>query len=335
MTTVAKSELKNDFTQGKIFGKMLAFIIPLIFTNVLQTFYNMADMMIVGLSGDGNAVGSIGVTATYNALVLNLVIGAATGVNVILSQNIGAKNKDNIRKTVHTSFLLMVVLGVVVGVLGIGICRPVLKLMGTDGNLLDLAVTYSCWYFMGTPFIALTNCAIAIFRAKGNSKTPLYVMTICGFVNVLFNLFFVLNFNMSVDGVALATTLSNALSAIILFSILAKDSGVCNFSFKKLSIDGKTALSVVKVGVPMALQGMAFALSHMINQSTVIQVDSAVSPVGSEYQPVVKGNSVESNIEGVSSSAVNSLQQGAVVFAGQNYGANDFNRLKRVMLCQT
>ena len=179
-------------TEGALFGKILLFILPMMATNLLQVAYNAADMMIVSLSSEANSVGAIGMTGPFINLVLNLFMGFSIGANVVIARRIGARQGERASKVVHTSLLLALILGVVGCVIGWFISRPVLSAMGIDGNLLDLATTYTFIYFAGAPFVALTNYSVAIFRAKGDTRTPLYVLTLSGLINVVFNLFFVL-----------------------------------------------------------------------------------------------------------------------------------------------
>ena len=199
---------KIDFTSGRVFMKIVWFVLPIVATNLLQMFYNAADMMVVSLSSEENAVGAIGTTLAFINLVVNFFIGFSVGANVVVAREIGAGDKQRVQNAVHTSLILAAVSGVVGGGIGLLISRPVLTLMGNQGNLLDLAVRYTYFYFLGVPFLALSNYLIAIFRAKGDAKTPLIVLACTGILNVVMNLFFVLVCGMSVEGVAMATALS-------------------------------------------------------------------------------------------------------------------------------
>ena len=202
----AVQKKKIDFTEGKVFFKLLRFILPIVATNLLQSFYNAADMVIVSLSPEKNAVGAIGTTGAFITLIINIFIGFSVGANVVVAREIGAKDKEKTQNAVHTSLLMAVIFGVAAMGIGFIISRPVLRAMGNTGNILNLAVKYTFFYFLGAPFMALTNYLIAIFRAKGDSKTPLIVLTVSGLLNVGMNLFFVLVIGWSVEGVALATS---------------------------------------------------------------------------------------------------------------------------------
>ena len=332
MEKIKRFSNKNiDMTEGPLFGKILLFVLPMMATNLLQCAYNAADMMVVGLSDEANAVGAVGMTGAFINLVLNIFIGFAIGANVAIARHLGAKNGEMASKVVHTSLVLALTLGIAGGVLGFAITRPVLSLMGAEENLLDLATTYTRIYFAGAPFLALTNYSVAIFRAKGDTQTPFYVLALCGLFNVILNLIFVLGCGMSVDGVAIATALSNAASAIVLIYCLAKANDDCKFSFKKLRIDKKALMDVVNIGFPAGIQGALFSFSNVLIQSSILRVNNILAP-NSVYDPVVEGNAAVSNLNGFIYTATNSVCQASVAFTSQNVGAGKYERIKKVML---
>ena len=203
--------------------------------------------------------------------------------------------------------------------------------MGISGKLLELSSKYVIIYFLGAPFLSLTNYAVAILRAEGDTKTPLFVMTGTGLLNVALNLFFVLFLGMSVEGVALATTIANAASAAILLVHLGRSKGICRFSFRKLRLDKTAFKSIVYIGLPAGIQGALFSLSNMLIQSSIIKVNNMMTPDGINYQPVVKGNSAVANLEGLAYTATNSVYQASITFTGQNMGAKKYNRIGSVM----
>ena len=322
---------KVDFTKGKIFLKIAWFVLPTMATNLLQAFYNAADMMIVSLSGEANAVGAIGFTGAFINLVLNFFIGFSVGANVVIARCIGAREGEAASRVVHTSLILALAVGIGGGVIGLVITRPALSLMGADGNLLELASLYTRIYFAGAPFIALTNYAVAIFRAKGDTRTPLYVLTASGLVNVALNVFFVLVFNMSVDGVSLATVFSNVLSAVVLIFCLSRSDDDCRFEIKKLRIDRRALKDIITVGLPAGVQSALFSFSNIMIQSSVLRVNDILAP-GSVYEPVVEGNAAVSNLNGFIYTATNSVCQASVAFTSQNVGAGKIDRVKKVLI---
>ena len=329
MQTVRKEKL--DFTEGKIFFKLLRFVLPIVATNLLQTFYNAADMMIVSLSAEENAVGAIGLTHSFLNLILNIFIGFSVGANVVVAREIGAKNKLGAQNAVHTSLLMAIIFGAIGGGVGIAVSSSVVTLMGASGNLHTLGTRYTYIYLAGAPFLALTNYLIAIFRAKGDSKTPLIVLALSGLLNVGLNLFFVLVVGMSVEGVAIATVASNVASFLIMLLKLRRDKDYTTFSFRKLKIDKAAFKDIVVNGVPAGIQGALFSLSNMLIQSSIVTVNNNIVGAESEYAPVVNGNAAAGNIDGFVYMAMNAVYQGTITVTSQNVGANKLKRIKRVM----
>lgn len=319
-----------DFTSGAIFSKMVLFILPLLFTNLLQIFYNAADMMVVGLSDEVNAVGAIGTTGSITALIVNLFIGFSTGSNVMIARHIGAQNDKMVERTVHTSLSMSLIFGIGGGAIGFFFSRPLLVLMGAEAELLDLATLYTKLYFLGVPFLSVSNYSISIFRAKGDTKTPLLVLSLTGLVNVGLNLLFVLGLGMSVDGVALATMVAQILNASILVFLLTRERGICRFSPKKLCLDKRAFGEILYVGLPSGIQSALFSISNIIISSSILRVNNAMTVAGSAYQPVVNGNSAANNLESFVFTAIAAVHQGVLTFTGQNAGARDYRRVKRV-----
>ncbi len=325
------AKTKGSFTEGSIFSKLLFFVLPIMATNLLQTFYNAADMMVVSLSSEANAVGAIGTTTSFISLVVNLFIGFSVGANVVVARAIGANDGAGAKKAVHTALLIGLMLGLLGCGIGLLVARPVLSLMGNQDNLLDLAVKYTQIYFLGIPFLALTNYLSAIFRAKGDAKTPLVILSISGAINVLLNLFFVLVLKMSVEGVALATTASNILSVVLLIWKLSRDQDMTTFSFSDLRLDKESFAEIVRIGLPAGIQGSLFSLSNMLIQSSVVSVNNASVPAGTKYQPIVNGNAASANLMNFIYAAMNAVPQGAVTFTGQNMGAKKPERVKPIL----
>jgi Na+-driven multidrug efflux pump len=327
----AVQKKKIDFTEGKVFFNLLRFILPIIATNLLQTFYNAADMMVVSLSSEENAVGAIGVTGSFIHLIVNVFIGFSVGANVVVAREIGARDKEKTQNAVHTAVFMALIFGVVGMLLGLVVSRPVLHTMGASGNLLDLAVRYTVFYFLGVPFMALTNYLIAIFRAKGDSKTPLVVLSLAGLLNVGLNLFFVLVAGLSVEGVAIATATANLASFVVLIIKLRKDQDYTTFSFHRLKIERGAFRDIVVNGVPAGIQGALFALSNILIQSSIVTVNNNLVPEGTKYAPVVNGSSATANIEGFVYTSMNAVYQGTITITSRNVGAKKLHRVKRIL----
>ena len=315
---------------GPLLGKVFLFALPLMLTNLLQMFYNAADMIIAGKSNVEGAIGSIGTTAAMINLLLNIFMGFSVGTNIVVARNIGKNDPEAVSGAVHSSLILGLITGAVCSVIGLAVSRPVLALLGDEGHILDLAALYTRIYFSGAPFIALSNYLIAIFRAKGDTSTPLAVLTCTGLLNVGLNLFFVLVCGMSVDGVAFATVIANAASALALGAILMRDSGPCRLELKKLRLSGPAVREIIRDGLPAGVQGALFSLSNMLIQSSIIGFNNRLCPGGSD---VIDGNSAASNLEGFVYVSTNSVYQASVTFTSQNYGAAKYRRIGRVMRC--
>ncbi len=324
---------KNErlsFTEGGVFFKILLFVLPIVATNLLQAFYNAADMIVVSLSHEQNAVGAIGTTGAFINLIVNIFIGFSVGANVVVAREIGARNSEGTQKAVHTSLVMAVVFGLLGMVIGLLAAKPVMQAMGNTGSLLTLAVRYTDIYFLGVPFLALTNYLIAIFRAKGDARTPLVVLMAAGLLNVGLNFFFVLVMGMSVEGVAIATAVSNLASSVALLAKLQKEQDDTRFSWKQLRIDRKAFWSITVNGVPAGIQGALFSLSNMMIQSSIVQVNNTLCP-NTEYAPIVDGNAAASNLEGFIYTAMNAVYQGAITFTSQNLGAQKPRRIYRIL----
>ena len=328
---LAKRKKDLDLTEGPIFAKLLLFALPLMASNLLQTLYNAADMMVVSLSNEANAVGAIGTTGPFVNLIIQWFIGLSAGANVVVARRIGARDEDGASRAVHTSICMSLIFGVLAAAIGVAASRPVLSMMGNTGNLLDLSVSYTVIYFIGTPFISLTNFLISILRAKGDTKTPLIVLSATGVLNVLFNLFFVLVVGLSVEGVSLATTISNAVSAVVLLYILMRDKGPCRLQPRHLRIDRHAFSNILYIGIPAGIQGALFSLSNMMIQSSITRVNNNLGLSSDSYQPIVDGNAAVGNLEGFIYTATNAVCQAAITFTGQNAGAAKYERVRRVM----
>ena len=322
MTSTKK---KLVITEGPIFIKMLRYSIPVMLTSVLQTLYNMADNAVVGqFSGDPNALGSVGSTTSLNNLILNLMLGVSIGTSVAVAQAYGAKNEKLVSKVAHTALSFAVIVGIVLMVAAIIASRPVLMLMGTQDSLLEGAVLYLRIIALGLPASAVYNVAAGTLRSVGDSRTPLIILMCTGLVNVALNFVFVCGFGMTVDGVAIATISAQYLSATAaVFTLWKRRSECYGFSFKKLCIDTPQLKRILLLGVPAALQNVAFSLSNVL----------LVSGVNTLGEHAIKANTIATQVDAITYIAATSFGTAAMVFAGQNYGAKKYDRIKRVLGC--
>lgn len=332
VTAAMKLSLVNrdvDLLHGPIISKIFAFAVPLMISNLLQVLYSAADMIVVAQSGAEGAVGAIGTTNMLINLVINLFVGFSVGANVLVSRLIGAKDEQGIGSAVHTAVLAALLSGILGGVIGFVIARPMLTLMGDEGRVLELACKYSRIRFVGIPFLSLTNFCIAIFRGKGNSTTPLWIMSAAGIANVLMNLFFVHICGMDVDGVAWATVISNALSAGLLLAALARDPGPCRFRLKELRIDGASLREILRIGIPAAIQGCFYTISNLLISSSIITVNNRMNPGGSA---VLDGHSAGMSIGNFATTCCEALELSFISITSQHCGARKYKRLRRFIL---
>lgn len=319
-----------DMTSGPLLSRMLVFIFPLMITNILQSLYNAADMIVVGYSNEADAVGAIGTTGAFTGLILNLLIGLSVGANVVIARHIGAREQERASRAVHTAAILSVIIGVLGGAIGIAIAPAVMRAVGNTGRLLELSVLYARVYFAAMPFHSLSNFAIATHRAKGDTRTPLIVLSLAGLLNVCLNLFFVLVLKMSVEGVAIATGVAAALSAITLYIHLMWEKGPCHFSLRQLRMDVSEVKTILRIGLPAGVQNALFAISNIIIQSSIVQVNNALCDPNAAYQPVVKGNAAAANVAALGNTAITAAGHACVSFTSQNLGAKDYKRVRRV-----
>lgn len=326
---MATGKTQPNLLEGKLLPKIISFVLPLMLTNLLQMLYNAADMIVVGLSGVEGALGAIGTTGAMINLIVNVFIGFSVGSNVVVARSIGAGERGETQRAVHTSLCVAVLFGLLGCAIGQIVCRPILILLGDEGHILELATLYSRIYFAGAPFLSITNFCIAILRAKGDTKTPLYVLSLSGIINVLLNLFFVLACDMSVDGVSLATVIANMVSAVILVVKLCRDTGWCQVRFRKLRMHWRAFKDIIYVGIPAAIQGALFSLSNMLIQSSIVRINNQMYPGGSA---VIDGNAAAGNLEGFAYTLTNAVYQAAVTFTSQHFGAGKYKRIGKVML---
>lgn len=329
--TKAKDKRQIDMTSGPLFINILKFILPLIATNLLQQLYQSADIMIVGLSSEPDAVGAIGSTGAFLALVRNVFIGLSVGANIVVARHIGAGDKEKTSRAVHTSICMSLLFGIVGAIVGIALTHPVLISMGYTENLLRLAANYSYIYLACMPFLSLTNFLAAILQAQGNTKITLYTLTATGVLNIILNLFFVKIVGLSVEGVAIATAVANLVSAVILWTYLVKKGEGCKIYFGKLRMHKEQFGDVFRVGFPAGIQSALFSVSNIIIQSSILQVNNAVTPNGSAYAPIIKGNSAATDIETFIFQALASTTVCGSAFTAQNVGAGNYRRVRRVL----
>lgn len=309
-----------DMIHGPLLGKILLFTLPLMASSILQLLFNAADIIVVGRYAGSDALAAVGSTGALINLLTNMFIGFSVGANVLVARYYGAGKPDEVSETVHTSVMLSIIGGILLAAIGIIFASPLLELMGTPENVLPLAALYVRIYFAGMPMILLYNYGSAILRAIGDTKRPLYYLAVAGVLNIILNLIFVIVFEMSVAGVALATILSQTLSAILVIRCLMHTEGGCHLDLHQLKIHSHKLWKILQLGLPAGLQGSIFSLSNVLIQSSVNSFGAIA----------MAGNSAAANIEGFTYVAMNSFYQAAITFVSQNMGAMEFKRIRKI-----
>lgn len=320
-----KKKYEMDMCNGPLFSKIIIYTIPLILSGILQLLFNAADMVIAGRYAGSDALAAVGSTSSLINLLVNVFMGLSVGANVLVAHYYGAKREEDLKTTIHTAISLSLICGVFLSFVGVGFASPLLTMMGTPESLVGYAVSYMQIYFIGMPVSLLYNFGAAILRAIGDTKRPLYYLLISGVINVILNMIFVIGFSMDVRGVAFATIISQAVSALLIVRCLMKLEGACRLDIKSLCLNKEKIVRIAKVGLPAGFQGALFSTSNVIIQSSVNSFGATA----------VAGNTATMNLEGFIYISMNSFHQTAISFTGQNMGARRVDRVKKTLLyCQ-
>ena len=317
-----KKQLTVDMCSGPILPKLLRLVLPMMLSAVLQLLFHAADIIVVGNFGSPNAVAAVGSTGSLVNLLTNLFLGLSISTNVLTAQFIGARDDKGISKTIHNAIYLSLVSGVLLTTIGLLFADKFLQLMGSPDDVRGLSATYLRIYFCGMTAMLIYNFGSSILRAKGDTQRPLYYLVIAGVINVLLNLFFVIGLKMDVAGVALATTLSQCVSAALILRCLMKESGPFKLSLKNLKPEGTLIRRILRIGIPASLEGVVFSLSNVVLQSAVNSFGSIT----------MAGCASAASIEGFVWVAMNAFSQGALTFTSQNMGGAKYSRLNRIVI---
>ena len=321
-----KNGYQMDMVHGPLAGKILLFALPLMFSSILQLLFNAADVVVVGRYAGEAALAAVGSTSSLINLLVTLFVGFSVGTNVVVARDLGAGRPEQVRAGVHTAVAIALISGVLLTVLGLAAARPLLVWTASTPDVIDLATLYLRIYFCGMPVNMLYNFGAAILRAQGDTRRPLYFLAIAGVTNVALNLLFVIVFQMSVAGVALATIISQAVSAFLVLGCLMRDQGPLHLDMKKLCIDKRIMIQIMRVGLPAGFQGIVFSLSNVVIQSSINSFGSTA---------IIAGSAASANIEGFVYVAMNAFYQTDLTFTSQNYGAGECGRVDRsLILCQ-
>ena len=322
---MSKEKVKKyeiDMCNGPILKKMLVFAIPLMLSSILQLLFNAVDIVVVGRFAGDDSLAAVGATSSLINLLTNLFIGLSIGANVLVARYFGAKKEGELSETVHTAMTISIVSGLILTVIGVVGAPIILGWMQTPPEVLSLAVIYLRVYFLGMTATMIYNFGSSILRAIGDTKRPLYFLSIAGVVNVTLNLFFVIVFHLGVFGVGLATVISQVISAFCVVRCLMKEEGGIRLELSKLKIHTGKLVQIMQIGLPAGFQGMLFSLSNVVIQSSVNTFGATI----------IAGNSAAANIEGFIYVGMNAFYQAAISFIGQNVGAGKYERVNKIVI---
>lgn len=320
-----KNKYEMDMCSGSLLPKILLYSLPLMLSGILQLLFNAADVVVVGRFAGSDALAAVGSTSSLINLLVNVFMGLSVGTNVMVARFYGAGQKKELEEMVHTAILTSLVSGVILIFVGIILSRPALLMMDTPEDVIDQAVLYIRIYFVGMPAMMLYNFGSAVLRAVGDTRRPLYFLLVAGVINVALNLFFVISLSMGVAGVALATIISQVISAILVLVCLMRTDSDYQVNLKKLRIVKDKMLKMIQIGLPAGMQGALFSISNVLIQSSVNSFGSIA----------MAGNTAAQNLEGFVYTSMNSLHQTCISFTGQNYGARQYKRMGKILLiCQ-
>lgn len=315
-----KKTKEMDMLNGGIAGKLILFAIPLACSSILQQLFNSADVAVVGRFAGDKALAAVGSCVALVGIFVNLNVGLAVGPNAVLATVIGQNKRKRINPMVHTIITFGAIMGIFLMLAGMLMARGVLEASGTPASVIDEALLYIRIYFLSIPFMVTYNFGSAILRSYGDTKRPMYYLMVSGSVNVVLNLILVIVFSLGVAGVAIATLISNILSASLVVIHLHRRDDEFKFCFKNMRIEWKDLKKIMIIGIPAGIQGAIFSVSNVFIQSGV----------NSFGESAIAGSSLELNFEYFSYDIAVAFAQAAVTFTSQNFGAGNLKRCKKI-----
>ena len=310
---------EKNLTEGPLGRQILVFSLPLVLSNLLQAVFNMTDIAVVGRFAGSQALGSVGSTTIFITLMTGFLIGLGGGVNVLVARFYGAEHPKDVERSVHSALLVCLAAGVLLLAVGVAFSPVLMRLLGTKPDLIDGAILYLRIYFLGMPAMAIYNFGNGVFSAVGNTRKPLVYLTIAGVLNVLLDMFFVIVCKMSVAGAALATILTQYLSAFLILRALARTDGCYGLRREKLQLDPAMTRSILELGVPAGCQNAIFALANLFIQASINTFDTVV----------VSGNAAAANADPLVYDVMAAFYTACASFMSRNYGAGKPERVKR------
>ena len=310
-----------DMLHGPLYKDIMSYTIPIMLTGLLQLMFNAADLVIVGQYCGSLSIAAVSATGPLTNLIVNLFIGLSIGTGVSVAYGLGGQNEEEVHQTVHTALPTALVSGGILTVVGVFFADDFLLLMKTPENVLPLSTVYMRFYFGGIIFSMVYNFCASILRAAGDTKSPLFFLIIAGVINVVLNIIFVTIFHMNVAGVALATTISQCISAVLVVITLCRRTDACRLKLKKIRFYKTSLLKIIRIGLPAGMQSSLFSISNVLIQSSINSFNS---------DAIMSGNGAAANIDGFIFVLMNSFHQTAINYTGQNTGARNFERIKKI-----
>ncbi len=315
----------EDLTQGNLYKQIIIFSIPLILSNLLQVAFNLADVIVAGRFAGAEALGSVGCTTNLVALFTTFLVGVGSAVNVQVAHGVGMKKEKEVEETMHTAFVVCLIMGLIISILAIAFTGIILRAMNTKDELYRDAVIYMRIYMCGLPALALFNCGNAVYSAVGNTRKPLFFLIISGIANVLFNLLTVIGFGLGAPGVAIASAVSQYLAAALVVISLMREKGIIKLDLKKLKPRRARAIALVRLGLPSGFQYSIFQIANVFIQRGLNSFDAVT----------VEGAAVANNIDILTYEIMAAFYTACCSFIGQNYGAGNAKRMKKAYLITT
>ncbi len=311
-----------DMCNGPIFSRLVLFTVPLMLSGILQLLFNAADIIVVGRFAGKESMAAVGSTTSLINLLVNFFVGLSVGTNVLTARYYGGQKGKELNETVHTAMVLALAGGVILLMIGEMFATPILRQMGSPDDVLPLASLYLKIYFIGTPGTLLYNFGSAILRAAGDTRRPLYYLTIAGVTNVVLNLIFVIGLSMGVAGVGTATIVSQYISAALVIRCLMQSDSVYRLRLRELRIVPDKLSGILRIGLPAGLQSSIFSISNVLIQSSINSFGSVA----------MAGSSAAANLEGFVYISMNSVAQTVLSFTSQNYGAKNYERMRKILI---
>ncbi len=315
------ASVKIDMVSGGLLRKIIVFALPLVASGILQQSFNAVDVMVVGRFSSHQALAAVGSNGPLINILINLFLGISVGANVVISNYIGRRNENGIRRCVSTVGVIALGSGAILTVAGWTLSRPILEMMNTPHDVIDLATTYLRIFFLGMPMMMVYNFGAAVMRSMGDTRRPFYALVIAGIINTLINLLLVIVFDMSVAGVAIATVIANTVNAGFIVYWLLRESEPYTLRPSRLRLYGAETRKMLQIGIPAGLQGMVFSIANIF-------IQSAINRYGSN---AIAGSSAALNYEIYCYYIMVAFNQAAVAFISQNYGAGLYGRCRRAM----